>query len=97
MRFVRDHAAAFGGDSDRVTIVGQSAGAASVSCHLVAPSSAGLYRRAAMWSGAFPDWAVATMPTQQALFDQLAANACGGATGASALSDRPPGIAHTEA
>ena len=39
MIWVRDHIAAFGGDPNNVTIAGQSAGAHSVSLHLVSPGS----------------------------------------------------------
>jgi para-nitrobenzyl esterase len=49
--WVRDHIAAFGGNPNNVTIAGQSAGAHSVSLHLVAPASAGLFHRAVMQSG----------------------------------------------
>lgn len=49
--WVRDHIAAFGGNPDNVTIAGQSAGAHSVSLHLVSPGSAGLFHRAIMQSG----------------------------------------------
>jgi carboxylesterase type B len=38
--------AAFGGDPGKVTIAGQSAGAHSVSLHLVSPGSNGLFHRA---------------------------------------------------
>jgi len=51
LRWVRDNIAAFGGDPDRVTIAGESAGAMSVCDHLVAPESAGLFRAAIMQSG----------------------------------------------
>jgi para-nitrobenzyl esterase len=49
--WVRDHIAAFGGDPGKVTIAGQSAGAHSVSLHLVSPGSNGLFHRAIMQSG----------------------------------------------
>ena len=49
--WVRDHIAAFGGDPDNVTIGGQSAGAHSVSLHIVSPGSAAYFHRAIMQSG----------------------------------------------
>ena len=50
MRWVRDNAAAFGGDASKVMIFGQSAGGASVSYHLVIRSSWGLYQSALLQS-----------------------------------------------
>ena len=49
--WVRTQIAAFGGDPNRVTIAGSSAGALSVGLHLVSPGSAGLFDRAIMQSG----------------------------------------------
>jgi para-nitrobenzyl esterase len=49
--WVRNHIAGFGGNSDNITLAGQSAGAHSVSLHLVSPGSAGLFHRAIMESG----------------------------------------------
>lgn len=43
-------------DTDRIMIFGESAGAGSVSAHLVAHRSRGLFTRAAMESGPFADW-----------------------------------------
>lgn len=51
LRWVRDNARAFGGDADRVTIMGESAGSISVGLHLISPKSEGLFRRAIMQSG----------------------------------------------
>jgi para-nitrobenzyl esterase len=51
LAWVRDHIAAFGGDPNNVTIAGQSAGANSVSIHVVSPGSAGYFHRAIMQSG----------------------------------------------
>jgi para-nitrobenzyl esterase len=51
LRWVRDNAAAFGGNPSAVTIFGESAGAFSVCWHLVSQASAGLFRAAIMESG----------------------------------------------
>ncbi|MEG3176717.1 carboxylesterase family protein [Sphingomonas sp. RB3P16] len=51
LRWVRRNIARFGGDPDRVTIAGQSAGAASVHALLAAPSARGLFRQAVAQSG----------------------------------------------
>lgn len=50
LRWVHDNIAGFGGDPDKVTIAGESAGGMSVCDHLVAPDSAGLFRAAIMQS-----------------------------------------------
>jgi para-nitrobenzyl esterase len=51
LRWVRANIARFGGDPDKVLIVGQSAGAASVAAHIFSPLSRRLFRAAAMMSG----------------------------------------------
>ncbi len=51
IRWVRDNIAAFGGDPDNMTIMGQSAGAMSVQQHCLSPLSRGLFHRAVMSSG----------------------------------------------
>ncbi len=43
LRWVSDNIASFGGDRDRVTLFGESAGAFAVMHHLVAPDSKGLF------------------------------------------------------
>ncbi|MFE6161535.1 carboxylesterase/lipase family protein [Streptomyces sp. NPDC056486] len=46
LEWVRDNIRAFGGDPDRVTVFGQSAGGGSVAALLAMPSAAGLFGRA---------------------------------------------------
>jgi para-nitrobenzyl esterase len=53
LRFVRDNIAAFGGDQDNVTVVGQSAGAASIAIIMTMPQASGLFHRAIMQSTPF--------------------------------------------
>lgn len=63
LRWVRDNAAAFGGDPGNITIFGESAGSVNVCAVLAAPSARGLVQRAVMQSGpclwAYPAMAAA--------------------------------------
>lgn len=58
LRWVRQNAAAFGGDASNVTLFGNSAGACAVHLHMLSPHSAGLFDRAIVQSGtALAEWA----------------------------------------
>ena len=74
LKWVNKWVAGFGGDKDRVFLVGESAGAASVSQHLVRERSWGLFSRAGMESGGFAAFASAQgfdMKTANAAYDAL--------------------------
>ena len=49
--WVKDNISAFGGDSENITIMGQSAGAASVQLQSTSPLTKGLFQKAIMSSG----------------------------------------------
>ena len=51
LQWIRENIAQFGGDPDNVTIMGQSAGAASVQTLCVSPLSRGLFNKAIIQSG----------------------------------------------
>jgi carboxylesterase type B len=53
LRWVRDNIASFGGDPNRVTLFGESAGAMSIGLHLVAPGSRELFHAAIMESNLY--------------------------------------------
>lgn len=52
LEWVRENIAAFGGDPDNVTVVGQSAGAMSIGALLAMPRARGLFHHAILQSGA---------------------------------------------
>ena len=53
IKWVHDNIQAFGGDTNRVTIFGESAGAGSVIFQTIYPGNAGLFQRAVAQSGSF--------------------------------------------
>ena len=53
LKWVRRNIRSFGGDPDRVTIFGESAGGLSVHAQLASPGAAGLFHRAIVESGAY--------------------------------------------
>ena len=89
LRWVRDNIAAFGGDPEKVTVAGESAGGMSVCDHLVAPGSVGLFGAAIMMSA--PCQAQAELATaQRDSVDYAAAVGCSDpATAAACLRALP--------
>lgn len=51
LKWIQDNIASFGGDPNKVTIAGQSSGAASVALHLISPLSKGLFHQAVLQGG----------------------------------------------
>ncbi len=72
MRWIRDNIASFGGNPNAVTIQGESAGAGSVSNHIMMPRSAGLFHRGITESGPFAPWSSQTLATSMVKFNQVA-------------------------
>lgn len=81
LQWVRDNIASFYGDPDRVTLMGESAGAMAVASLLVAPPAKGLFARAILQSGAASD--VQTRDHAEVLSDRL----CGGLLGVPATRE----------
>ncbi|XP_063953285.1 cholinesterase 2-like isoform X2 [Lytechinus pictus] len=52
LNWIRKYISAFGGDPNRVSLFGDSAGSASIHIHIMSPLSSGLFHRAIMQSGA---------------------------------------------
>lgn len=90
LRWVRDNISAFGGDPDKVTIAGESAGGMAVCDHLVAPGSAGLFSAAIIQSG--PCQAQYDLPAAERTSEKYAQDVgCGDrATAAACLRALPP-------
>ncbi len=66
LKFVKANIDKFGGDPDRITLFGESAGGASVHYHILSPHSAGLFQRAISQSGtALQIWARSKSPAVQ--------------------------------
>merc|ERR1711962_23589 len=63
LQWIKKNIGAFGGDSERITVFGESAGAVSVGWLVLLNQTAGLFNQAILQSGAaFNPWAFAENP-----------------------------------
>jgi len=74
IKWVKDHIGLFGGDPNRITIFGESAGAGSVTVQTIMPKSFGLFQRAITESGGFSQWNVKEMPRAQDNYNWVMGN-----------------------
>ncbi len=87
LRWVAENVVGFGGDPDRVTVFGESAGAMSITTLLAMPEASGLFRRAILQSGA--GTFVQDRPTATALAVDLLDQLGVAHDGLTALADVP--------
>ena len=87
--WVRQHIAAFGGDPQRITLMGESAGAANASHLMVSPLSRGMARRLIHQSGGWQFDGLADRAEAEALGLQLQTELVGEEGGADAMRQVP--------
>ncbi|MBE6973896.1 MAG: carboxylesterase family protein [Ruminococcaceae bacterium] len=75
--WVKDNIAAFGGDPENITIMGQSAGAASVQLQSCSPMTKGLFQKAVMSSGCGLGGMLASTVEKSCAFWQEVMTRCG--------------------
>ena len=80
IKWVHDNIQSFGGDKDRITLFGESTGAASVSYHLISPMSRDLFKYGILMSGSVPaEWSFVS-PSEATWFGYALAKLCGCST-----------------
>ncbi|XP_013779866.1 acetylcholinesterase-1-like [Limulus polyphemus] len=92
--WVKNNIFAFGGDPDKITIFGESAGAVSVSLHLVSPQSRGLFNRAILQSGSFYHPLTDANPTLIIVRGEMFARSLGCADENTSLINEPKNVVH---
>lgn len=71
LEWVQSNIEQFGGDQERITVFGESAGASSIGTLILSPSASGLFQRAIHQSGGFEFIEEGTKATAAAAFDKL--------------------------
>lgn len=77
LRWVKENVQSFGGDPDKITLMGPSAGSVAVGVHILSPLSRGLFHRAIMQSGSPFSRAVRSTKDQASLRSSKLATALG--------------------
>ena len=77
IQWVKDNIASFGGDSENITVMGQSAGAMSVQLQCQSPLTKGLFQKAVMSSGCGMGTMMASSVEKNAAFWSAVMERCG--------------------
>ncbi|CAJ0585565.1 unnamed protein product, partial [Mesorhabditis spiculigera] len=73
LQWIRDNIFSFGGNPDRVTLFGESAGASSIVAHLIAPGSQRLFKHGILQSGSLDNkWSMDTPQRARRKSEKLA-------------------------
>ncbi|XP_076330567.1 acetylcholinesterase-1-like isoform X2 [Tachypleus tridentatus] len=92
--WIKNNIFAFGGNPDKITIFGESAGAMSVSFHLLSPLSRGLFNRAILQSGSFYNPIITANSTLSIMKGDIFAMSLGCADENTSLMNTPQKVVH---